>query len=59
MCGHKGKLNVDSDGELSCENCDTILGVRVSSNLDVTIMVGWGDMSRWRKNPERYFPGGK
>jgi len=58
-CGHKGKLNVDSDGEITCGNCRSILGARVSPNLDITILVGWADMTRWRKRPELYFRGEK
>jgi hypothetical protein len=46
---------VDSDGKITCKKCGAVLGARVSPNLDVTIMVGWQDMTRWRKNPERYF----
>lgn len=55
ICGYKGSLNVDSDGEITCRKCGSILGARVSPILDITIMVGWGDMTRWRKNPELYF----
>jgi len=44
-CGHKGKLNVDSEGEITCQKCGAILGARGSPNLDITIMVGWAVMA--------------
>ena len=48
-CGHKDKLTVDSNGDMSCKNCGADLGVRASNNLDITIMMSWQDMQRLRK----------
>jgi DNA-directed RNA polymerase subunit RPC12/RpoP len=45
-CGSKGRYIVENSEEIRCPNCGSLIGIKINSNLEVTILCSWNDSLR-------------